>query len=62
LQAVLPTDAPEAAGSWPRYYDSLTLFSPARYSELPGRGSAAIPTATPRQTSWRITCAATPLG
>ena len=27
----------EAAGSWASYYDSLTLFSPARYSELPGR-------------------------
>ncbi|MEE1928794.1 NAD(P)/FAD-dependent oxidoreductase [Streptomyces sp. TRM 70351] len=25
-----------AAGSWPRFYDSLTLFSPARYSSLPG--------------------------
>lgn len=24
------------AGSWPAYYDSLTLFSPARYSTLPG--------------------------
>lgn len=24
------------AGSWPRYYDSLTLFSPARFSQLPG--------------------------
>jgi putative flavoprotein involved in K+ transport len=23
-------------GSWPQYYDSLTLFSPARYSSLPG--------------------------
>ncbi|MGO1050193.1 flavin-containing monooxygenase [Crossiella sp. CA198] len=23
-------------GSWPGYYDSLTLFSPARYSALPG--------------------------
>ncbi len=23
-------------GSWSRYYDSLTLFSPARYSALPG--------------------------
>lgn len=29
--------SPEATGSWPRYYDSLTLFSPARYSALPGR-------------------------
>jgi putative flavoprotein involved in K+ transport len=28
------TDKP--AGSWPHYYDSLTLFSPARYSSLPG--------------------------
>lgn len=27
-------DAP--TGSWPGYYDSLTLFSPARYSALPG--------------------------
>ncbi|OEU86626.1 FAD-dependent oxidoreductase [Streptomyces abyssalis] len=26
----------QPAGSWPRYYDSLTLFSPARYSSLPG--------------------------
>lgn len=26
----------EAAGSWPRYYESLKLFSPARYSALPG--------------------------
>lgn len=24
------------AGSWPSYYDSLKLFSPARYSSLPG--------------------------
>ncbi|QMV20795.1 FAD-dependent oxidoreductase [Streptomyces sp. SCUT-3] len=28
-------DAP--GGAWPHYYDSLTLFSPARYSALPGR-------------------------
>lgn len=26
----------QSAGSWPKYYDSLTLFSPARYSSLPG--------------------------
>ena len=24
------------AGSWPRYYDSLRVFSPARYSSMPG--------------------------
>ncbi|WP_280501197.1 flavin-containing monooxygenase [Nocardia farcinica] len=27
----------DTAGSWPHYYDSLTLFSPARYSALPDR-------------------------
>ena len=27
---------PEASGSWPHYYNSLKLFSPARYSSLPG--------------------------
>ncbi|WP_046469169.1 flavin-containing monooxygenase [Allosalinactinospora lopnorensis] len=27
---------PEPTGSWPHYYDSLALFSPARYSALPG--------------------------
>lgn len=26
----------EPVGSWPHYYDSLTLFSPAGYSSLPG--------------------------
>ncbi|MFG3255326.1 flavin-containing monooxygenase [Streptomyces sp. NPDC048172] len=26
----------EAVGSWPRYYDSLALFSPAWFSALPG--------------------------
>lgn len=26
----------EPVGSWPRYYDSLSLNSPARYSSLPG--------------------------
>ncbi|MEV0646434.1 NAD(P)-binding domain-containing protein [Phytomonospora sp. NPDC050363] len=28
--------ADEAVGSWPHYYDSLSLFSPARFSALPG--------------------------
>jgi putative flavoprotein involved in K+ transport len=28
---------PQPAGSWPHYYQSLRLFSPARYSSLPGR-------------------------
>ena len=29
--------AGQPGGSWPRYYHSLTLFSPARFSTLPGR-------------------------
>nr|WP_042187493.1 NAD(P)/FAD-dependent oxidoreductase [Kibdelosporangium sp. MJ126-NF4]CEL18132.1 Putative monooxygenase [Kibdelosporangium sp. MJ126-NF4]CTQ90639.1 Putative monooxygenase [Kibdelosporangium sp. MJ126-NF4] len=27
---------PEPVGSWPSYYDSLTLFSPAQHSTMPG--------------------------
>lgn len=41
-----------AAGSWPRYYDSLTLSSPARYGSLPGSRSPA-PTATATRTATR---------
>ena len=37
LRPLLLTASEEPVGSWPHYYDSLTLFSPARYSELPGR-------------------------
>ncbi|MEU5810597.1 NAD(P)-binding domain-containing protein [Streptomyces sp. NPDC047718] len=36
LQPVVLEAADRAAGAWPRYYDSLTLFSPARFSALPG--------------------------
>ncbi|MCY0937581.1 flavin-containing monooxygenase [Streptomyces sp. H34-S4] len=36
VQPVVLEASTRAAGSWPRYYDSLTLFSPARYSALPG--------------------------
>jgi putative flavoprotein involved in K+ transport len=35
LEPVVLEASEQAAGSWPRYYDSLTLFSPARYSSLP---------------------------
>jgi putative flavoprotein involved in K+ transport len=35
------------AGAWPRYYDSLTLFSPARCSSLPGRPFPADPDGYP---------------
>lgn len=33
----------EAGGSWPDYYDSLRLFSPARYSGLPGLPFPGLP-------------------
>ncbi|MFI6108684.1 flavin-containing monooxygenase [Streptomyces sp. NPDC051310] len=36
LRPVILEASEQAAGSWPRYYDSLTLFSPARFSSLPG--------------------------
>ncbi|MGI3226124.1 flavin-containing monooxygenase [Streptomyces sp. GTA36] len=36
IKPVVLEASDRAAGSWPRYYDSLTLFSPARYSSLPG--------------------------
>lgn len=36
-----------AGGSWPAYYDSLTLFSPARYSALPGLDFPGHPDAYP---------------
>lgn len=37
LKPIVLEAGQEPVGSWPRYYDSLTLFSPARYSALPGR-------------------------
>ncbi|CAL9355956.1 flavin-containing monooxygenase [Actinospica acidiphila] len=36
LRPVVLEASDHAAGSWPHYYDSLTLFSPARYNSLPG--------------------------
>ena len=36
ISPVVLEAGPEPAGSWPRYYDSLALFSPARYSSMPG--------------------------
>lgn len=36
LRPVVLEASGRTAGSWPRYYDGLTLFSPARYSSLPG--------------------------
>jgi putative flavoprotein involved in K+ transport len=37
LQPLVLEAGAEPTGSWPRYYESLALFSPARYSSLPER-------------------------
>ncbi|NED94301.1 NAD(P)/FAD-dependent oxidoreductase [Phytoactinopolyspora alkaliphila] len=36
LRPVVLESGPRAVGSWPHYYDSLTLFSPVKYSSFPG--------------------------
>lgn len=36
LDYVVLNASAEPTGSWPRYYDSLELFSPAEYAALPG--------------------------
>jgi len=36
ISPVVLEAGPEPAGSWPHYYDSLALFSPARHSAMPG--------------------------
>ncbi|NHN33160.1 flavin-containing monooxygenase [Paenibacillus agricola] len=36
LQFLILEARQQAVGSWPNYYDSLKLFSPARFSSLPG--------------------------
>ena len=51
----------EPVGSWPHYYDSLTLFSPARYSALPGLPFPGDPERYPRRdevVAYLRTCAA----
>ncbi|WP_017587146.1 flavin-containing monooxygenase [Nocardiopsis ganjiahuensis] len=41
--------ADRPGGSWPHYYDSLTLFSPARFSALPGHAMPGDPERYPRR-------------
>lgn len=49
LAPVLLEAGPEPVGSWPHYYDSLTLFSPARYSALPDLPFPGDPTRYPHR-------------
>ncbi|MBD2870036.1 flavin-containing monooxygenase [Paenibacillus arenilitoris] len=39
----------EAGGSWPSYYDSLKLFSPARFSSMPGMKFPGDPDGYPKR-------------
>ncbi|MFE2125049.1 FAD-dependent oxidoreductase [Streptomyces amritsarensis] len=41
LKPVVLEASDQPAGSWPRYHDSLTLFSPARFSAFVGLGAGA---------------------
>ncbi|WP_228803163.1 NAD(P)-binding domain-containing protein [Nocardia farcinica] len=43
LTPVVLEAGPDPVGSWPHYYDSLTLFSPAQHSSMPGLGFPAEP-------------------
>ncbi|MFG2059582.1 flavin-containing monooxygenase [Micromonospora sp. NPDC048930] len=49
LRPVVLHAGSEPVGSWPDYYDSLTLFSPARYSALPGMPFDGDPDRYPRR-------------
>ncbi|GIJ52392.1 monooxygenase [Virgisporangium aliadipatigenens] len=49
LSPVLVDAGSGPGGSWPSYYDSLTLFSPARFSGLPGMPFPGDPDRYPRR-------------
>ncbi|MFF0312205.1 flavin-containing monooxygenase [Streptosporangium sp. NPDC004379] len=49
LRPLLLEASDRAAGSWPRYYDNLALFSPARYSSLPGMAFGGDPERYPHR-------------
>ena len=60
ISPVVLEAGPEPAGSWPHYYDSLTLFSPVAYSSVPGLDSPGMLITTRTATRSSATCAATP--
>jgi putative flavoprotein involved in K+ transport len=43
IETLILEASQSTAGSWPRYYESLKLFSPARYSALPGSAMTGDP-------------------
>ncbi|WP_233506960.1 NAD(P)-binding protein [Spongiactinospora gelatinilytica] len=60
LRPLILEAAGEPGGSWPHHYDSLTAFSPARFSAMPGLDFPRRPTTTRTATRSPPTCAATP--
>jgi putative flavoprotein involved in K+ transport len=49
LQFLILDASDEVGGSWPRYYDNLKLFSPARFSSLPGMKFPGDPDGYPKR-------------
>lgn len=49
LEYLVLNTGSEATGSWPSYYDSLKLFSPAAYAALPGMAHVGDPEAYPHR-------------
>ncbi|MET8339864.1 NAD(P)/FAD-dependent oxidoreductase [Streptosporangium canum] len=49
LRPLVLEAGPRPTGSWPDYYDSLTLFSPARFSAMPGLDFDGDPDHYPRR-------------
>ena len=59
---VVVLDAGQVGDSWLQRWDSLQLFTPRRFSSLPGRRFPAGPTPSPAGPRWPATSAATPPG
>lgn len=49
LRFVILEASDQTGGSWPRYYESLKLFSPARFSSLPGMKFPGDPNGYPKR-------------
>ncbi|MBU8764160.1 NAD(P)/FAD-dependent oxidoreductase [Micrococcus luteus] len=49
VQFLILEASDQVGGSWPRYYDSLKLFSPARFASLPGMKFPSEPNRYPQR-------------
>ena len=59
LSFMIVDAADQPGGSWARYYDSLTLFSPSRFSSLPGLRLPGRRGRYPTRDEWPTTSATT---